>query len=297
MERTIGCSWFAPLLFLLFCANTAIACDADAPCDQCPAGSEFSWNPSDAYATDRLRRFYAVGDELEAARGAGDDARVEALAREGLDLAAIYRCNWNHGNAIHDANRALGLVAMKRGDLDTAEGFLRAAGNSPGSPQLDSFGPELDLADALLQQGRSKAVVDYLKAIQRFWDSEGSSNIESWLAQIEQGEKPRLDRFGPVAPRSSMTALLVSIALWPLFATAGAGFAMRARLPRPGLYAVCAVIAGYAATAAGILIGARIMAVTLVTFPVAAVLAFALPLAIIVVVARLFMRRGEVRGT
>ncbi|MCE3002233.1 MAG: hypothetical protein LW860_05965 [Xanthomonadaceae bacterium] len=293
MDRTTPWQRFIALVVLGLAASGAIACDSGAPCDQCEPGSEFSWNPPNAAMTDRLKRFYAIGDEVETARGAGDDALVEALARESLELAAIYRCNWNHGNVIHDANRALGLVALARGDVDAAERFLEASGKSNGSPQLDSFGPELDLADALLQRGRTAAVVHYLKDVQRFWKDDGAALVDVWLAQIERGEKPRLNRFGPRPPRAGTIVLLVLLAAWPIVVTGGTAYAMRARIERPIAFCVTAILVGYGAAPVGVLLGARMMAGSLLEFPMGLLPALALPLAAVVLLSRLFVRRGE----
>jgi len=57
------------------------------------------------------------------------------LGAEYLELANTYRCNWNYGNAVHDANRYLGLISLKKGDTDAAVVYLREAGKSTGSPQ------------------------------------------------------------------------------------------------------------------------------------------------------------------
>ena len=53
-------------------------------------------------------------------------------AKEFLELAAVYRCNWNYGNAIHDANRYLGLASLRAGKVDEAAKFLVLAGKSTG---------------------------------------------------------------------------------------------------------------------------------------------------------------------
>ena len=50
---------------------------------------------------------------------------------------------------------------------------LRAAGHTPGSPQLDSFGPDIRLAWDLLQRGQDQAVLDYLHDVARFWSPIG----------------------------------------------------------------------------------------------------------------------------
>jgi hypothetical protein len=53
---------------------------------------------------------------------------------------------WNYGNIIHKANQILGRCALREGKPADAKMHLLAAGATPGSPQLDSFGPQMQLA-------------------------------------------------------------------------------------------------------------------------------------------------------
>ena len=178
------------------------ACDATIPCDKCAAESEMSWNPENRFVTERLRRFYSSDDLIGKAYAAGDFAAVSNLTAEYLALAAVYRCNWNYGNAIHDANRFLGLVSVKHGNVEVASQYLLNAGKSTGSPQLDTFGPELDLANELLKQGAVEPVKEYLRDIKRFWRLD-QGQVAKWLASIDKGERPELDRFAAMQPQMS----------------------------------------------------------------------------------------------
>src|SRR6185503_12703050 len=87
----------AALLFalLILVQGAALACEPSTPCDQCAKDSEMSWNPDERFATDRLRRFYVLGDLVGAAYKASDAGAVLVLANEYLQLAKMYRCNWN----------------------------------------------------------------------------------------------------------------------------------------------------------------------------------------------------------
>ena len=100
----------------------------------------------------------------------GDTETASAAASSILKAAALLSQNdWNHGNLIHDGHILQGYVRLQEGDLDASEAELRAAGNTSGSPQLDSFGPDLSLAWNLLKAGREQAVVDYLRSVSKFW--------------------------------------------------------------------------------------------------------------------------------
>jgi hypothetical protein len=189
-------------VFVLLGCSAALASgpvDADtAPCNKGAPQSEFSWNPPNSLVTPRLTRFYQLGDEVQAAYEHANDLELVQRASEWLDLAAVYRCNWNYGNAIHDANRYLGLASLRAGKVDEAASFLVLASKSTGSPQLDTFGPELDLADALLKRGKALAVTGYLRGIHQFWEMD-HGRVGRWIAAINNGETPKLERFS-VAP-------------------------------------------------------------------------------------------------
>lgn len=141
----------------------------------------------------RFRRPYArmLGlrevAERDLEKGRGDAA--ETKARELLALAERFPGDWYHGNAIHHGHLLVGRAAMLRGDHDRAEAELLAAAQTPGSPQLDSFGPNCRLAAELLTVGRTEAVVEFLRRCDRFWDREASQSPK-WTAQIRDGIVP-----------------------------------------------------------------------------------------------------------
>ena len=95
---------------------------------------------------------------------------ASARAVQLLQLAEAEPNNWNYGNALHKAHLMLGRVALVRGDINTAESELLAAGRVPGSPQLASFGPNMQLAFELLQAGRREAVLEYFRLCGDFWE-------------------------------------------------------------------------------------------------------------------------------
>jgi hypothetical protein len=139
-------------------------------------------------------RYLALGDLADAALRAGENAKAREYALELLELAdSLPRC-WNYGNAIHDGHRVLGHLALLSGDSAAAREHLLAAGATPGSPQLDSFGPELTLAKELLAAGDRATVVEYLRLCERFWKGRTPA-LRAWSAAIQAGRTPDLDRF------------------------------------------------------------------------------------------------------
>lgn len=290
--------------FLVFISFPLLACDESAPCDKCAKASEFSWNPENQYVTARLSRFYGLNDQISAAYQANNFAKVEELAKENLALAAVYRCNWNYGNAVHNTNRVLGLVSLKNGDTETAAAYLLKAGKSTGSPQLNSFGPELDLANNLLQIDKVEPVKAYLKDIKSFWEMD-HGKVDAWLKQIENGEKPELNRFVQNEPGLLMEIAAWLALAWPVIVTITFLTIQRKRLAKKWWFFLAAILVGYVVMAAGswtisyvwpkLLINVEIVSkipIGLIIFlPIA--IALLLPVFAIFLLARRFRLRGD----
>ena len=133
----------------------------------------------------------------------GDPDDAESLANQLLELAERYREDWYYGNAIHHAHTVLGRVELARGNPAAAEIELLESGRTPGSPQLNSFGPSMALAEELLEMGRSEAVLEYLELCRTFWcPDEGDEpcadqarrTLDTWVFLIQDG---RIPDFGP----------------------------------------------------------------------------------------------------
>lgn len=87
------------------------------------------------------------------------------------------------------AHLAFGHVALRAGDRAAARVHLLAAGDTPGSPQLDSFGPVMSLAREMLLAGEREAVLDYIERTRRFWKADfGATAI--WESAIRLGQTP-----------------------------------------------------------------------------------------------------------
>jgi tetratricopeptide (TPR) repeat protein len=114
---------------------------------------------------------------------------AETRAHEALALASTLRNNWNYGNAIHDGHSVLGRVALAKGDVSAAKDHLLKAGRTPGSPQLNSFGPNVSLARDLLANGEVSTVVEYFRLCQAFWEME-NGKLAHWIQLAETGEAP-----------------------------------------------------------------------------------------------------------
>jgi len=133
-------------------------------------------------------RFYALGDIAADAFEAGDLTKAEQYASELLQSAQDKK-NWNYGNAVHKGHILLGRIALQRGDISSAKEHLLAAGETPGSPQLNSFGPNMTLAKELLEKGERDAVLTYLQSCLKFWKM-GGDKLQSWVTTVKGGGIP-----------------------------------------------------------------------------------------------------------
>ncbi|MEW6736267.1 MAG: RNA polymerase subunit sigma-24 [Acidobacteriota bacterium] len=137
-------------------------------------------------------RYTLLGDLAKASLAAGQDQEARNYSLELLERASNNRnsaLKWNYGNAIHDSNTILGRLALRAGDLETAKQHLIKSGATPGSPQLNTFGPNMILAKELLERGEQKTTLQYLELCANFWEL-GSERLKNWQAIIKNGNIP-----------------------------------------------------------------------------------------------------------
>jgi hypothetical protein len=138
-----------------------------------------------------------------------DDA--QAFGAELLSAATDPK-DWNYGNLIFYGNMILGQVALRNGDTAGAEDRLLSSGKTPGSPQLNSFGPNMSLVlDLLTAPAGASAVLNHLRPrptkkapaspdvqqtvllffdlCKTFWVT-GNKQLELWSQQVQVGVLP-----------------------------------------------------------------------------------------------------------
>ena len=147
-----------------------------------------------------LRRYGLQVRLGEAAYEAEEYARAAEAAARVLAEAPDFEATFQFGNGIHRGNIVLGRVALATGDVAVARDHLAAAGATPGSPQLNSFGPDFVLAAALLARGERDAVVAYLDACKRF----GRAQRPRWRAGRSASDAARRRRSSPGRRTRSM---------------------------------------------------------------------------------------------
>jgi hypothetical protein len=117
--------------------------------------------------------------------GLNDDAKAFAtklLEGDGDD--------WNRGNRIHHGNLILGQIALSNGNVAEAKSRLLLAGKTTGSPQLNSFGPNMRLAKELLERGETEVVLEYFELCKKFWKSP-HRQLEQWTADVKSKRTPQ----------------------------------------------------------------------------------------------------------
>ncbi len=142
-----------------------------------------------AAAKNPEERFYALGHAAKESFVAGKTEDAKKYAEELLTVLPKFQGNWNYGNAVQDANLVLGCIAVREGRIDDAKKYLAESGKSPGSPQMDSFGPNMTLAKDLLEKGERQVVLEYFEACRKFWKMH-ENRLDEWSQQVKDGKVP-----------------------------------------------------------------------------------------------------------
>jgi tetratricopeptide (TPR) repeat protein len=132
--------------------------------------------------------YYLLGDVAELALEAGELDKARRFATQLLKTSRERKRDWNFGNAVHHGHLILGRLALRNDRVDEAKSHLLKAGKTPGSPQLNSFGPNMAPAKELLEKGEKHVVLEYFALCAKFWDRE---ELKEWTAAVEAGETPK----------------------------------------------------------------------------------------------------------
>jgi outer membrane lipoprotein-sorting protein len=125
------------------------------------------------------------------------DLAKKALKAGAYDKAAVYanellkqdKNAGNYGQGVHDGHMVLGLIALRGGNVTQARQDLLAAAETPGSPVLDSFGPNMLLAKELIEKGERDSVLEYFSSCKQFWTL-GADRLDMWSAIVRKGGMP-----------------------------------------------------------------------------------------------------------
>jgi hypothetical protein len=142
-----------------------------------------------AAASGEYDRWLALADAAMMNVDVGSIDKAKSYAGELLRLAPKYSQDWNFGNAVHKGNLVFGRIALRDGDIEGARRFLLEAGRTRGSPQLNSFGPNMTLAKELLEKGERTAVLEYFQLCTVFWKMD-NGRLREWSALVKDGVVP-----------------------------------------------------------------------------------------------------------
>jgi hypothetical protein len=120
---------------------------------------------------------------------AGDYDKAESYARQALEAVDDLRRDNIHGEALHHGHVILGRLALMNGQVTSAKEHLLEAAKTPGSPALDSFGPNMSLAKGLLEIDESEAVLAYFEMCGEFW-KHGETRLAAWTEVVQEGGIP-----------------------------------------------------------------------------------------------------------
>ena len=138
-------------------------------------------------------KFHMTTEIAPLAFVAGDHIKAGMYAKDLLIQAESMKDDWDYGNAVHTANLVLGRIALAAGDIDEAKRLLLLAGKTPGSPQLESFGPDMLFAKELLEKGEKDVVIQYFTLCSAFWKMD-DGKLAQWKTEVQDNEIPD---FGP----------------------------------------------------------------------------------------------------
>ena len=95
----------------------------------------------------------------------------------------------DNGVAIHDGNMVLGRIALREHRFSDAKNYLAKAGMTPGACTLNSFGPNMSLAQDLIDAGQRDTVLQYFTECRSFWGYQ-ADKLDSWEEDVKSGGSP-----------------------------------------------------------------------------------------------------------
>jgi hypothetical protein len=121
---------------------------------------------------------------------AGEIEKARYYAEQVLQVGNEHPDDWEYRTSIHQANIVLGRIALKQKKIKLADEYLLKAGQTPGSPALNSFGPNMSLANELLKAGQKKTVLQYFELCRKFWTGL-DGELDLWTKQVKAGKTPQ----------------------------------------------------------------------------------------------------------
>ena len=143
----------------------------------------------DAYRlSDTTTQCRYLPEIVKAAWYAEDITELEKLAGDMKNILENNPLGYQ-GALIFWSNTAYGMLAVQRKDYKTAANYLLKSAETPGSSKLNSFGPNMLLAQAVLEHGDKESVLKFFSLCERFWKI-GKKQMQRWIKDMNLGDKP-----------------------------------------------------------------------------------------------------------
>lgn len=138
----------------------------------------------------RSQGYWGIAAGLALALNETAKAREYAVLMLNGDLQGSHHYWYNY----HYGNIALGRIALAEGDVQRAVSYLLLARSAGGSPELNSSGPDTELARQLLEEGERESVLRYFDLCAGFWGT-GQDLLREWATLVKAGMTPKFQRF------------------------------------------------------------------------------------------------------
>ena len=116
---------------------------------------------------------------------------LEFLLAEWRDLSLRTARGLMYPESVHMTHNYRGLIALERGDVETATIELLKSARVPRSAILGVVGPNMQLAKELLERGERQVVLEYLHWCRKFWLLPFRfRKLRRWKAEIYAGKVP-----------------------------------------------------------------------------------------------------------
>lgn len=133
-----------------------------------------------------LKKGRILDDLAKSAFAAGE---IEKARRFATQLIAGTENGSRQANSLHRGHTVLGRIALLEGKNDEAKNHLLSSAKIKGSPNLNSFGPNMALAKDFLDQGEKEIVLNYFELCGKFW-KRGADRLADWAVLVKGGRVP-----------------------------------------------------------------------------------------------------------
>lgn len=152
--------------------------------------SQFALLEKQVESDPRIRNKSVAALAYYAARAEEFD-KARAYAYEALGVAS--RHETSRAENVYYANQVLGLLALRQDDVRSAARYLLASLDHNGWKRFAMMGPNVLLAQALLDKGEVAPVIEFFEKCKPLWPS-GENTLAAWQAVIRSGGKPDMYR-------------------------------------------------------------------------------------------------------